>query len=203
MKRKNMPLSLSRNEVEKNDNASYDLHKSYFAPLNDTKQGMTACASSTINLDSLLANIGCNADKEVHSGMTADTSACSELSSSNSIVSRSSSTNFSAFSSQKRNRGRMLRSARYSSHLSSLSSYCSDDESIASSTSMKASLSRCNLRELGIKRSLCESEENNFDSWGHFVDNDTNDGFKIDFNQDAIAAVLDESSWGYFADTSD
>lgn len=176
------------------------LNKSYFTPLNDTKPVMTACASSTINLDSLLANIECKADKELRSSMTVDTSACTTISSStNSLVSSSSMSNFLTFSSERRNKGRMLRSARFSSHLSALSAYSSDDDSVATSLKVRKSSCRTTLPENGSKRTRDDVEEN----WGHFVDHDSSEQFDIDFKQGNISAVLDESAWGYFADTSD
>jgi len=160
---------------------------SYSVPLNN-KTVLTACSSSTINLDSLLSSLDCSAEDRVNvdklslSVTTEKTSACTSLAASSSLSS------FSSFSSARRTKGRMTRSARFSNNLSSLS------ESLESG-SRKENISP-SITSPGTKRA--RNDVNEVDAWGYFVD--YNSDFDIDASTGAIARVLDDDAWGYFAD---
>lgn len=193
------PSMMKRYEEPENDeavvcegNTRAHLHAAYYEPIKDCKPRMTASASSTINLDSLLASItnatemGCK-PSDSSGCLTTSTSLCTSLASSASGLSSSSTNSFSLYADGKRKKSRGLsRSIRYSSDLSSLPQ-CQSLESRDTSP--------------GTKRSLDEIEGT---QWGYFVDTREEEGdyYDIDFSNGPIASILDVSNWDAVASAS-
>ena len=183
---------------------SYLAAKTYFEPLKEGETRMTACASSTINLDSLLESISSSNDEQVKenklcSNMTSMTSTCTSVTSIRSSAAHVSSTslnNFLAFSGDRRAKVRgMSRSTRITTNLAAL---CNSPSTVDDDSSIDSSHGR--MRDSGVKRSLAESGDKE-STWGYFFDDESDGSVDLEVEKSPIARVLDDSSWGYFADT--